>query len=103
MKKIHPKRKTVRLSNDIYNGDTIAAIAVASHECGHAIQHATGYLPIKIRSAIVPITNIGSRIAMPLIMLGIVLSYTSEYIGVFSSINCIWMKVKSLQQQYYVT
>ena len=78
-----PKNKVIRLSQDVYDAATPAAVGVAAHEAGHAVQHATGYTPIKIRSAIIPITNIGSNLAMPLIILGIILSFpTLAYIGV---------------------
>ena len=78
-----PKENVIRLSDGVYNSRTAAAVGVAAHECGHAVQHAKGYLPIKIRSAIVPITNVGSRLAMPLILIGILLSYSAaEYIGI---------------------
>lgn len=69
-----PTANVIRLSGDVYNGTSTASIGVACHEVGHAIQHAVGYTPIKIRSAIVPITNIGSKIAVPLILIGILLS-----------------------------
>lgn len=73
-----PKAKVVRLSSDVYYGTSMAAIGVAAHECGHAVQHAKKYVPIKIRAAIIPVTNFGSKIAIPLIMLGIILSFVGE-------------------------
>lgn len=79
----NPTDNTIYLSDSVYGSNSAAAIGVAAHEAGHAVQHATGYTPIKIRSAIIPITNIGSNLAMPLIILGIVLSFpTLAYIGV---------------------
>ncbi|MCI5500848.1 MAG: zinc metallopeptidase [Lachnospiraceae bacterium] len=69
-----PRNRVVRLSDSVYNSTSVAAIGVAAHECGHVIQHSTGYLPIKIRSAIVPVVNIGSRLSLPIILLGIILS-----------------------------
>lgn len=83
-----PRSNVIRLSQAVYDGATAAAVGVAAHECGHAIQHAVGYLPIKLRSAIIPITNIGSKLAFPMILLGIVLTAWSQqalmiaYIGV---------------------
>lgn len=74
-----PQTNVVRLSDSVYNSTSSAAVGVAAHECGHAIQHAEGYAPIKIRTAIVPITNIGSRLSMPLILIGILLSAMSAY------------------------
>ncbi|MBD5129448.1 MAG: zinc metallopeptidase [Ruminococcaceae bacterium] len=73
-----PTANVIRLSGDVYNGTSTASIGVACHEVGHAIQHAVGYTPIKIRSAIVPITNIGSKIAVPLIIIGILCSSLGE-------------------------
>lgn len=69
-----PRTNVVRLSDSTYQSSSVAAIGVAAHEVGHAIQHATGYTPIKIRSALVPIANIGSNAAMPLVLLGLILS-----------------------------
>ena len=70
-----PSANVVRLSHRNYMGRTITAMGVAAHECGHAIQHAQGYTPIKIRTALVPVVNIGSNASMPLILLGVVLSW----------------------------
>lgn len=70
-----PKAGVIRLSADVYGSTSAAAIGVASHEAGHAVQHAVGYFPIKVRTAIIPICNIGSTLAWPLILLGIILSF----------------------------
>ena len=70
-----PSANVVRLSHQNYVGRTITAMGVAAHECGHAIQHAQEYTPIKIRTALVPVVNIGSNASMPLILLGVVLSW----------------------------
>ena len=59
-------QKVVRLSSDVFHGETIGALAVAAHECGHAIQHAHGYGPLALRSTLVPIANFGSKLAWPL-------------------------------------
>ena len=83
-----PKGNVIRLSDSVYDNTSTAAIGVACHEAGHAVQYAKNYGPIKLRAAIVPITNLGSKLAMPLILLGIVLSvfmsfsYTFVYIGI---------------------
>ena len=66
-----PKANVIRLSDKVYNSTSVAAIGVAAHEVGHAIQHATNYAPVKIRTALVPVTNFGSSISMILIMIGI--------------------------------
>ena len=78
----------IRLSDGVYNSTSTAAIGVACHEAGHAVQYAQSYGPIKLRAAIIPITNIGSRLAMPLIIIGLLLavfenlSYTFVYLGI---------------------
>ena len=69
-----PKTNVIRLSDSVYSSTSTAAIGVACHEAGHAVQYATDYAPIKLRAAIIPLTNFGSRIAMPLILAGIVFS-----------------------------
>ena len=69
-----PRDRVVRLSESVYGSSSIAAIGVAAHEVGHAVQHATGYSPMKLRSAIVSVTNIGSTLSMPLILIGLVLN-----------------------------
>ena len=74
-----PKTKIIRLSDSVYDNTSTAAIGVACHEAGHAVQYAHSYFPIKIRAAIIPITNIGSKLAMPLILLGVVLSTFGNY------------------------
>lgn len=69
-----PKEGVVRLSDATYNSSSVASIGVAAHECGHAIQHQTGYVPIKIRNGIVPIVNVSNALSMPLFILGLILS-----------------------------
>lgn len=66
-----PRSKVLRLSDATYNSTSVAAMGVAAHECGHAVQHETGYVPLKIRGALVPIANFGSTIAWPLIIIGL--------------------------------
>ena len=69
-----PKANVIRLSDSVYSSTSTAAIGVACHEAGHAVQYAESYAPIKLRAAVIPVTNFGSKIAMPLILLGILLS-----------------------------
>lgn len=69
-----PREKVLRLSDSVYGSSSVAAIGVAAHECGHAIQHNKGYIPITIRNAIVPVVNIGSNAAWPVIVLGAVIN-----------------------------
>lgn len=83
-----PTSNVIRLSDNVYSSPSTAAIGVACHEAGHAVQYAQNYFPIKIRAAIIPVTNFGSKLAMPLILLGIILStfgnfsYTLVYAGI---------------------
>lgn len=67
----NPAKKTLNLSDSVYGSASVAAVGVAAHECGHAIQHQQGYTPLTIRSAIVPVANIGSTLAWPLILIGL--------------------------------
>ncbi|HOB19807.1 MAG TPA: zinc metallopeptidase [Candidatus Atribacteria bacterium] len=69
-----PRTKTLRLSEQIYGSTSLAALGIAAHEVGHAFQHADEYGPLKLRNAIVPVANIGSNLAIPLLLLGLVLS-----------------------------
>lgn len=68
-----PRTKTVNLSESVYGATSVAAIGVAAHECGHAIQDNVGYVPLRLRGAIVPVANIGSQAAFPLIILGVII------------------------------
>ena len=79
-----PRTNTVRLSDSVYGGTSVAAVGVAAHEAGHAVQYATGYYPIKLRAAVIPMTNIGSYLSIPLIIIGLLFTggITLAYIGV---------------------
>ena len=72
-----PSANVIRLSDDVYGSTSTAAIGVACHEAGHAIQHATNYLPVRIRAAIIPITNFGAKLSMPLLIIGLLLASMS--------------------------
>ena len=75
----NPTTMTINLSDDVYNSATITAVAVAAHECGHAVQHAEGYAPIQLRSRLVPIVNLSSKLAGWVLLLGIVMmSFTNS-------------------------
>jgi len=67
-----PRSRVLRLSEPVYSGDSIASVGVAAHEAGHAIQHAHGYAPLKLRSALVPISSLGSNLAWPLLIIGFI-------------------------------
>lgn len=83
-----PKTNVIRLSDSVYSSTSTAAIGVACHEAGHAVQYAQSYGPIKLRAAVIPVTNFGSKLAMPLILIGMLLSaftdfsYTLVYLGI---------------------
>lgn len=84
-----PRTNIIRLSDSVYDNASTAAIGVACHEAGHAVQYAQSYFPIKIRAAIIPITNIGSKLAMPLILLGVILSAFGNYSTVLIDIGIL--------------
>lgn len=73
-----PRTKTVNLSDATYNASSVAAVGVAAHECGHALQHAKGYAPLTIRASLVPVANIGSMAAWPLIIIGLIIGGTTS-------------------------
>lgn len=77
-----PRKKVLRLSDSVYSSNSIAAIGVAAHECGHAIQHHRSYLPLKIRSALVPVVNFGSAISWPLILIGLLITRSQTLIDI---------------------
>ena len=83
-----PKTNVIRLSDSVYDSVSTAAIGVACHEAGHAVQYARGYAPIKLRAAVIPLTNFGTKIAWPLMLIGILLSsmsyafYNLVYVGI---------------------
>ena len=79
-----PNEKVLRLSDTVYGSRSVAAIGVAAHECGHAIQHTVGYGPLKLRSIAVPVANIGSKLSWPMILLGLIFGWLGlARIGVF--------------------
>lgn len=97
-----PSRKVLRLSQDVYGSTSLAAVGVAAHESGHAIQHSRNYAPLRLRSALVPLTNLTSRMAMPFIVLGILfgaywgsnLGYTIVEIGIiFFAVSVVFSLV----------
>lgn len=77
-----PSAQVVRLSRENFAGSSITAVSVAAHECGHAIQHAKGYAPLNIRSALVPVVNISSNLSWPIILVGVLLSYNQTLIEI---------------------
>lgn len=97
-----PRSKTVNLSQAVYGQSSVAAIGVAAHECGHAIQHAKGYVPINIRSALVPVVNIASHLGMPLIFLGVILSWnqTLIQIGIWAFATAVLFQLVTLPVEF---
>ncbi len=91
-----PRTKTLRLSDATYNSQSVAAIGVAAHECGHAVQHAIGYAPLRFRGALVPIANLGSTIAWPLIIIGLL--FTGESSLLFLNLGIIAFSLAVLFQ-----
>lgn len=101
-----PSAKIIRLSDGVYNSTSSAAIGIACHEVGHAIQHAQAYGPLKLRSAIVPITNIGAKLSTPLIVLGLILSSLSYsfiylcYLGIICFALCAFFQLITLPVEF---
>lgn len=78
-----PRSNTLRLSNDVYGSQSVAAVGVAAHECGHAMQEHDGYTPLKLRTAIVPVVNIGSNLYFPIFIAGLIFSWEPlVYVGI---------------------
>ena len=78
-----PRNNTLRLSDGVYGSTSVAAIGVAAHECGHAMQQHEGYAPLKLRSALVPVVNLGSNLYFPIFLLGLVFSWEPLlYVGI---------------------
>ena len=92
-----PKSNVIRLSDQVYDSPSTAAIGVACHEAGHAVQYANNYGPIKLRAAIIPVTNIGSKLAMPLILIGILITSFGNFstILIYLGIACFSLSLMS--------
>jgi len=101
-----PRENVIRLSQSVYDSSSTAAIGVAAHEAGHALQYAEDYAPIKLRAAIIPITNIGSQLAVPLIIIGIIFSAYSQifslfaYLGIFFFAICTFFQLVTLPVEF---
>ncbi len=99
-----PRTKVLRLSDSVYGSNSVAAVGVAAHECGHAIQHATGYGPLTLRSTLVPIANFGSKIAWPLILLGLFISGESSTllinIGIIAFLGAVLFQLVTLPVEF---
>lgn len=99
-----PRTKVLRLSDSVYGQASVAAIGVAAHECGHAIQHARGYAPLKIRSLLVPVANFGAQIAWPLIVFGLFLTTKTSAllinIGIIAFLGSVLFQLVTLPVEY---
>lgn len=97
-----PTANVIRLSESVYSSTSVAAIGVAAHEVGHAIQHAKGYAPIKVRQAIIPITRIGSGLAVPLVLVGMILPMVRWLIpvGIFLYTGVVFFQAVTLPVEF---
>ena len=99
-----PRTKVLRLSDSVYGQTSVAAVGVAAHECGHAIQHARGYAPLKLRSTLVPIANFGSKLAWPLMIFGLLISGESSTIlinaGIIAFLGAVVFQLVTLPVEF---
>lgn len=93
-----PRSNTINLSSDVYHGSSISAIGIACHEAGHAIQHAHGYLPVKIRTALVPITNFGAKFSGLLIGAGLLLTYFGAQMLIIAEFGVLLFSLSTIFQ-----
>ena len=99
-----PRTKVLRLSDSVYGQTSVAAVGVAAHECGHAIQHARGYAPLKLRSTLVPVANFGAKLAWPLIIFGLFISGESSTIlinaGIIAFLGAVVFQLVTLPVEF---
>ena len=99
-----PRSKVLRLSDSVYGQTSVAAVGVAAHECGHAIQHARGYAPLRLRSTLVPVANFGSKLAWPLIIFGLFISGESSRIlinaGIIAFLGAVLFQLITLPVEF---
>lgn len=96
-----PRSNVVRLSDGVFASNSVAAIGVAAHEVGHAIQYSQSYFPMRIRSAIIPITNIGSNLSFPLVVLGLIFSYDPLVtVGIFLYLAVVLFQLVTLPVEF---
>ena len=96
-----PSENVLRLSDAVYGSTSVAAIGVAAHECGHAIQHKVGYVPLSLRSLSVPVANIGSKLSWPLILIGLLIGYTPlAQIGVILFLAVVLFQLITLPVEF---
>lgn len=98
-----PASKTVNLSEDIYGSNSIAAISVAAHECGHAIQHNVGFVPLSFRSLLVPVANFGATLSWPLVVLGLMLGNGGSFfiqLGIILFMGAVLFQIVTLPVEF---
>lgn len=99
-----PKNKVLRLSDTVYGQTSVAAVGVAAHECGHAIQHAKGYAPLGFRNALVPVANFGAKIAWPLVLVGFLINSESSWliiqIGIIAFSMAVLFQIVTLPVEF---
>lgn len=96
-----PSAMVIRLSDSTYSSDSVAAVGVAAHEAGHAVQHAVGYVPIKVRNSVIPIVNIGSSLSMPVFLIGLALgSFNLAIVGVILFSATLLFQVVTLPVEF---
>ncbi|AHM56766.1 putative membrane protease YugP [Peptoclostridium acidaminophilum DSM 3953] len=95
-----PRSKVLRLSRDVYAGTSIASVSVAAHEVGHAIQHAHGYAPLRIRSMLVPVANLGSSLAWIFIMAGFIISPAFLDMGILLFLGAVLFQIVTLPVEF---
>ncbi len=96
-----PRTNVIRLSDSVYSQNTVAAVGVAAHEAGHAVQYAQGYYAIRVRTAILPVTQIGSKLALPLLIIGLLLNFESLFVaGILFFALATFFQVVTLPVEY---
>ncbi|MDD6212023.1 MAG: zinc metallopeptidase [Clostridiales bacterium] len=99
-----PSNRILRLSDSVYGSTSLAAIGVAAHECGHAVQHAEGYAPLSIRSALVPVANLGAKFSWPLFLIGLLISGSASRIllqaGILLFLGALLFQVITLPVEF---
>ena len=95
-----PRSNVVRLSEDVYSGNSITSISVAAHECGHAIQHAHGYVPLNIRSSLVPVVNFASNMSWIFIMLGFLMGGSFLKMGILLFSASVLFQIVTLPVEF---
>ena len=96
-----PSSRTLRLSKDVYYGNTVSYVGVAAHEAGHAIQHGTGYVPLSVRNSLVPVANIGSNLSWVLLVLGIIFSFPMLVsVGIYMFCAVVAFQIITLPVEY---